>query len=124
MNLCLRDGNNRQTYEAQLCLSGIESHSFMSIGKRYCEVSRRLYPKIRVIYSTVKPHHLLKFDDEVMNVTVRENGLLSSRIVLEIFSRFPILSTDPTAQKKRMDTIKDAQDKTIKFIVLLRILQS
>lgn len=44
----------------QLHLSGIEAHSPLGIGERYCEPLRLIYRKIRFMHSTIEPHYVLK----------------------------------------------------------------
>lgn len=44
-----------------------------------------------------------------MNETMKENGLVPSRLAFGIIPSFPILSTDFSNRKKRMEAITSAQ---------------
>lgn len=105
----------------QVCISGVETHSSFGVDERYQNPSGRFYRKMQNAYSSVPREYLLKLAVKEINDTMGKNGLVPSRLVFWIVSRFPILSTDLPSQKEGLKTSKFAEAKMNSIVVEQRV---
>lgn len=94
--------------EIEIRLSGICFHCSLGIGKRLHESLHRIFNAVNLDFPTINNKILFQFAVKVLKDTVRENGLISSGVVLEIVPRLPINSIDFSTQKEQMKAFSKA----------------
>lgn len=77
---------------AQLRISDVEAHSSLKTEEKYHGLLKRIYRKNKFTHPTVSSTHLLKIAVRAMNDTVKENGLVPSRLVFGVLPWFSVLN--------------------------------
>lgn len=90
-------------------LSKVLAHSSLGIEERLHQPLRTICNRVRLDFLTVNDNTFLHVAVKAINDTIRENGLVSSLLVLEIIPRLPIISTNVPTQKDNMEAIAKAQ---------------
>lgn len=92
-------------------LSIVKAHSSFGIGEKLHGPLRGIFLKVKHAHPHMPNRYSLSVAVKAMNDTMNENGLVSSRLILGMLPRFPIINTALPTQKDRINAIKNCSSR-------------